>query len=912
MIIELEDGRRLEVEDGLSQAEIGQVLSRVLQPEGRDGEEPNPAISVNDAKSRLNALDGGSRSVEFQEGLSPIDKAIQGFNVGVAKGAGSLVDLVNGALSVFGLDVENPVGGSRFNQQQLAGVGAAPQPGQERQQLGKVGRITEEIGAVSVPAGAVNVAARAAKFNPADDPGSLIRPVLDFFQKSPGKANAAELTAATGAGIGATIGLQIDPDGPYGELAGQLIGGLASSPTILAEVSPKVIANVRRSARVLFTDAGAKDIASQIVQKSVSDQKQTIEKLKAPSDASPGSELTVGKEVGDPGLLALERSLLSKSEELGDGISQSFAKTNKAIQDDLSSVRGGGTIASARVAFQDKINYLQVLSEQRIKQAVISANNKTSKLSPNTPRERTNEIVRKEIEDAYDAARAQETELWNAIPGSTKTSVDGTRGVIADILKGRDRVVDDPKDLPQDILSLFRGKRALRGQQPVSRLLTLRKRVLAAMRNERGQDVPNRRKIGILNKIQGALLDDISTVGGQEVDLARAFSADLNQRFTQGTVGDFLDFQRTGESSVPASLTLETSAGKAGPAGAVALDDINRATGTQTSPKDQSFSNVQDAVRDFIADRFLRKFPDGKVGVKAGKRFLSENKEVLERNPVLKAEIEEAVKSQANAERIIQGQKNLNKVLADKNQTAATVFLDAPVDKEISRIFLSKNPQRNMQQLVKLASRDKSGEALAGLKAGVIDEVFKAGTKRGGRDINQLEVFDGDAASKFIRQNKRAISSSGVLSPDEINRLQRAVNTAIKNQRVADPDFAGEKILDESPDAFTDLILSVVGANIGGASAAGQASGAPLVLAGRTASAARNVGQKWISKIPAGKIRAVLNEAIRNRELMLELQKRPKTVEAAIQNIRALRGFLFNIVPESFEEPIQIEIDTEE
>jgi len=368
-----------------------------------------------------------------------------------------------------------------------------------------------------------------------------------------------------------------------------------------------------------------------------------------------------------------------------------------------------------------------------------------------------------------------------------------------------------------------------------------------------------------------------------------------------------LGYSKTGEPSLGAATTLEGSVGRQGPAGGVAIDDITRAVGVQVSPEDTGFQQASESIRDFVADRFIRRFPDGKVNTTAGRRFIGENREALARNPELRKEIEQAIKSQDDATRYIRSQKRVEQRLKDRNRTAAEIFINGKLDNEIKAVFSSKNPQANMRMLVKRAVKDKSGEAMQGLRASVLEDIRASGLKNlSARDLDQQVIFNGLDMQKYVTNNRKAIAEA--LSVDQLRNLDRTVDTAVSAQRRAMAGVPGQQILDESPDALTDMILSVVGANIGGGSAAGQAAGAPLVMAQRGASAARNFGRNWISKIPAGRISAIIDEAILDRDLMKELLKRPKTVDAAIEQVTALRGFLVNTVPEAFRDPIEVPI----
>ena len=823
-------------------------------------------------------------------GLPISQKIAQGINVGLAKGFGAPVDLANFALGFFGLGSGQPVGGSRSLQAGLSTAGIAPPPGEEREQLGAVGRVAEEVGATVAPVGALGAAARAGRTG-----GTILKPVMDFFKQRPGTFVATEAGAATTAGIGAAFANEIFPGNELADITGQLVGGIASPQTLITERAPQFIQNVRRATKVLTTKEGAFDVASEIAKRSVKDREKVIAQLSGEPDILPG--LTPAKETGDPFMLSLERSAMKKSEELKDGIAESIANVNRSVVSEMDRLRGTGSVEAAKIPVQDKVDYLKDLLTVRSQQAVNAASDKLSRLRPNTPREKANTIVRKELDDAYEAARLQEKELWDNVPSEIPASVENTRTRFAEILRKRDRKVDNPEDIPDFLRKIFSGKGAVKGEQRLGRVHRIRSRVLEAERLERAKDAPNRNKMRILGELADSLLDDMAVAASDEINLARSYSRDFNQRFRQGTVGDILGFAKTGEPELPAALTLERTVGRTGPAGGVGVEDITRATGVQATPQDTGFQVTQDAIRDFVADRFIRKFPDGEVNPRTGKAFLQENAQVLARNPDLKTEIEQAISSQESAQRYVASQQKTERLLSDKRKTAASIFLDAPVGQEVKAILSSKNPQAAMKSLVKRSVKDKSGEAIAGLRAATIDEVSNF-LFSGRRDIGQELLPSGERFNRFINSNKAALSE--VLSKTQMADLDRVRRTVLAMERKAGAGFPGQRIIDESPDQFTDLVLSVVGANLGGASAAARASGAGLVIAGRTAGAARDIGRKWISRIPAGKGTEVLNEAVLNRDLMRELLKRPKTIEAAIENQRALRGFLINIIPEAF------------
>ena len=142
----------------------------------------------------------------------------QGSGRGIAKGIGAPVDLANLALSFFGLGSEEPFGGSRSVQKgfKSLGIGAGPD---EKLPNEFIGRVSEEVGAATVPFGVTGALSRgaitdAARFaaGQASRGGtasnlepSITKAIGDFFRTRPGQLAGSEIGAATTAGLGAAV-----------------------------------------------------------------------------------------------------------------------------------------------------------------------------------------------------------------------------------------------------------------------------------------------------------------------------------------------------------------------------------------------------------------------------------------------------------------------------------------------------------------------------------------------------------------------------------------------------------------------------------------------------------------------------------------------------------------------------------
>jgi hypothetical protein len=201
-----------------------------------------------------------------------------------------------------------------------------------------------------------------------------------------------------------------------------------------------------------------------------------------------------------------------------------------------------------------------------------------------------------------------------------------------------------------------------------------------------------------------------------------------------------------------------------------------------------------------------------------------------------------------------------------------------------------------MRQLVRQASKDKTGGALRGLKAQFVDEMMQQGQTRAVDSAGQ-PIISGKGLNEFLRNNRD--TAKALFAKEELERLDRIARTAAKLEKAPDPGKAKEA-LEGGTDAFTDLIARIVGANIGAMGAA-SSSGAPIVAAGAGSRFARHI----TNKIPFYRVNDVLSQAVLDKNLMRNLLLKAKTPKQAEALRRRLNSWMVNLVPEIQEEQQQ-------
>jgi len=180
-----------------------------------------------------------------KEGTSALDY-LYGVGGGVSRGiatvVGAPVDISNMIAETYGGGVEKPTFGSHWIKQQFGKLEKIPGFGdpfvRSPPTLGGrlIGWASEEVGASAVPAAAIlKAAGRTASLAPKVLPrirGFIRSQVLNPVSRAPATATAGEITAATGAGLGAGVSNEALPESKEAETTARLVGGFL--PTLFS------------------------------------------------------------------------------------------------------------------------------------------------------------------------------------------------------------------------------------------------------------------------------------------------------------------------------------------------------------------------------------------------------------------------------------------------------------------------------------------------------------------------------------------------------------------------------------------------------------------------------------------------------------------------------------------------------
>jgi len=415
-----------------------------------------------------------------------------------------------------------------------------------------------------------------------------------------------------------------------------------------------------------------------------------------------------------------------------------------------------------------------------------------------------NRTAKKIIDDAYSDSLLQEKQYWDLVNDDLTTvptkAIQTLRTRIAQ-MEGN-RVANFLQDLPPSIKTFlgrptkdgFKDGEFAKGAK-LGELQTLRSEVLREIRAERAKDAPDRAKISLLGDIQESLLGDMDLPGGDQLRAAINFSKDLNLKYRQGDVGRILGFERTGEGTVPELLTLESTLGLKGASGARAKVAVNSLLeATNKSPE------MKSAMSDFLIDEFLSNSKLGSdFSPTSAARYMVSRKEVLSEFPELSAQMEAAINA-GNAKKLAEQLKN-------PSQSVAALVIGGDVNSTLTRIIKNPQPGKAIKEIVALAKQDATGQAMPSLKKASMDWLLTQSESNGMVLGSKMKsALDDRAVSLVLKE---------VFSEQEIIRIKRIMNTAVRSEagQKADPAQAG--VLNDIEGLATELIRKTLAAGVG-------------------------------------------------------------------------------------------------
>ena len=678
----------------------------------------------------------------------------------------------------------------------------------------------------------------------------------------------------------------------YNVLMAELLGGfspavLIGGTSLLANVSflRGVADNLRRNF-LPFTRKGAEVASARRLQELSADPERAAARIDIEGELPAARQAAVG--YGERKLLSLERAVLDADPVMDAEFEQTLVAARKAL-----AARAAedfpGDVNRTKELLRIGRDYIVNLVNLRSAQAGRDVAAAVKRLDPNTPQREINRVVREILDVAYRQARDTETELYNVLDSSAGADFTNARAALNAELASRSRY-DDPEEIPKWLIQALKPKEefdaatikslekqglidengevlpaaraALEGTGLIKEetltfndLKALRTRILREMKRERAKDVPNRNKIRILNDVIGneekaikGIMDDMEAAGVEGFDAARAFSRQLNLRFTQGNVGKLLNFEASGAPRVAEEITLDyLLAGK------------NPVTNIKQLAK--ADPDILPKVETYIKQEFLSTTTkESGFDRPAAIKFIAqwERRGVFEVLPELRAQLEGVKNLEQGASHLGIRAKKIRSLAYKSGKSRAALYLDSDPGGEMKILLNHKKPATYANWLIKKIQRIVRSEAMAqdpnsgslqertasakdainGLKTSFIEE----GLARSGSESKFLEdgtpLLSGAKFTSFLKgQKQNGVMRALGFDEGEINKLERFA--ASLRQIDAKPDEVLKGVMEDLPSSMLDLLARFLGARAGGR--LGTETGSSLVLAGAFSERMRSV-----------------------------------------------------------------------
>lgn len=467
-------------------------------------------------------------------------------------------------------------------------------------------------------------------------------------------------------------------------------------------------------------------------------------------------------------------------------------------------------------------------------------------------------IVMDEIDKALTDSLIQEKALWDSVPVAAKVGTENARARALRLIDETPRAQQN--DVPRVLRDLLASEDGFDDMETVREMHGLYSELRRIARTAMAGNDQNKNMARIANNVAEGILEDLgavdgSTVIGRQINEARAFSSALHEAYDRGAVGRLLKRTTEGDTAIDPELALNRTVGRSGPAGEVAARQISEATTTSGPGRRERSFRAEEAVTDYIRDRFTRSAVSatGEFTKGSAAKFMRDNAELMKRYPELRGELDAAVRQRESADAFAARIENRVKALDDARRSATAAFLGGPPDRAIRAVLDAKVPAQAARRLANEASKDPSGQALAGVKAAFSDYLIQG-------------QFTGRQLQDRLDEPKFRSALSQVFNPGEIARLQRIATEMSKLDaaRATAPSI-GSNLSGAKPAKVIEYLARVVAARQG--AQMGGGGGASLQTAQMASARARD----FMNSIVSDKASELLARAVEDPELFRSL-----------------------------------------
>tara|TARA_R100001440_G_scaffold642_2_gene2014 strand:- start:4329 stop:6974 length:2646 start_codon:yes stop_codon:yes gene_type:complete len=692
---------------------------------------------------------------------------------------------------------------------------------------------------------------------------------------NPGTTAALETGLALPPSVASGLAEQVNPGDPTTRMYAELAG--AFSPVVLSTVLPTLTASLTKALGT-FTPSGRERQAAKIVQSDQLNRGLDLTAQARKLRKAKGSG-TAGQVTGNQGFLAIENELVRSGGQISEDIAKQTQKAINEFNDAYRAAITSGDPELVRLAAQARQDYLIQSLDERVKMAQKRAQELQATNLPNVDRAQVNSQARDIVETALKTARDTENQLWSGVKRDLTVQADNTleayNKVKASLASGEE-LPAPLKAVIKDIKKDQKKKNLGKGETTTGNLLRTRSRYLELAREARAQKRFNDARM--YREVSDGILKDLEPVEGDIAKTARAFSRELNKKFTEGFVGKTLGFDRDGGITVDPTRTLDVARTGQDQQTLLNLQALRNAAG------DQSGDMMQ------LQQNFLQSFAnkatnyDGSINPQELDRFIKSNAQTIQ-DLGLTDSFRSTETAARLAERVAKQAQDGTKFARTKS-TAAKVLGTNNVNDFVLNVLKSNDVAGGIRDVARLAKRSRDPSVMDGLRYGVYETLLDSATTGSGMiSGNRLEqILNAKTGNQTVRQS---LMVNGLFNSQQMKNVDRLIAKTKEFESALANSEQFENLLGKE-DVFFDLLLRIGGANLGGSSALGQAAGAPIVLAG----AGVRTAQKVFDKMPKLRIKTILAEAIKDPKLMADLLERPTTAKLKAARNKRLNAVL--------------------
>lgn len=758
----------------------------------------------------VDAPDMAAAAAAMSGGESPSSARPDGlavFNEGIARGLGTPVDLAAGGINaaISGINtvtgsefghITDPIGGADDMRDIFEALGVRmpdddfqPEGIMENLALGAGGA----AGAIVPFAGAGRLLQAGTGLTQATG-NAIVQP----FTTAPVRAVASEVAAGAGAGVGVDVADQLAPDNPLAQIVGALVGGVAggAGPYAVATGATKLpgVAAATRFAQseiAPFTEAGAMERARNRMANLVEDPEAARAALAQPTIGN----LSPAVSTGDKRMMALEQTVRDTDPAVDLRLRQQEAEGADALRQELVAPANGQDSQTARSfmegAIQQQVDGVGQSLDQTFGAPAGVNTTSTSLRTQSAPARRT----------AYDAAYAAPLDYASAAGMNLESLVTRVEQVAPGTISLANRLMAGEGLSSNQIKANFADDGSISFEvMPDTRQIDYITRAMNQMadsgegKGQFGGQTDLGRVIGGLSR---EIRNNLKNANPQYATALETAATPMGQRDALLFGQDLLN------PSLPRDVAADRIANMTGPE----VEYVRQGVRAQL---DETLANVRATLAN----------PD--TGMREAQQALARlsARAVREKiGMILPAE---------EAEAFFATLENAAATM-DTRRSGTALFAAGRPGEEIKSLLNAPDPRAATAQLIEQAGNDATGNTLAGIKGGYLDELMTR-ARSGSFDDNGEALLSGRAMQNALSDRRMMAVGNALLTMEERSRLSAIVDelTRLETARSRLPGVG--KVMEGEPNSIVSMIARTIAAR-SGAHAGRGTSGASLLTA---------------------------------------------------------------------------------